>query len=739
MSEIRTFDLGVPEPVARPAAAAGPAKQRSGHASGSGSGPPTRSTRPLWACAMSPGPWLIGVAGIVWVLTMPDYLVFTMSSAVPVALVAIGLLILQGWSREISLATAGVFAVAMYFTGLFDRPEAHGKNWPWPLAALVGIAIAAALMGILALCSAKLPGIYVIAFTLVLQVLIERVIYPREYLTGGVLGGAGQTITNPRPPFFGPAESDEAFYVFSAIWLVVVLIAVKRLRHSPAGLAFLLVGADRQAASSVGINPLRYRVMAFVTSGALAGIGGVLTCWLLVSAAPTLSYMSPQSLFFLAIPVLAGMDSIAFILVMAASFQVIPVLLESWHINVFLLAGVGLAGGAMAGPRGAGGHAADLWKRIRFGDRRSRTARDRVETTTMRSAEGLAGDPRATSAVQLRDALATVEAWLPPRPEGDLAVQTSGIKVTIGAVHALDGASIVVPAGQMVGLIGPNGAGKTTLFDVISGLRVPDEGRVQLFGQDVIGISAWDRAKLGMARTFQTTRVIKELTVADNLLAGAHGRMKFSTLSFVLGRRAAWDNLADAEDAAWAIARLLDVDRYWNERTSSLEFSARRRVEIGRAILAGPRLLLLDEPAAGLDPASSAALFTLIRQLHHDLGLTVLLVEHYVKAVLDTCDLVHVLAQGSVLASGTPAEIAAHPEVRAHYLGTRLSYLDKLAGVPYAPPAAENGFARGHGDAPPPDAPSDAPPPDAQPPDAQPPDAPPAKPAYRPVSRVPRG
>jgi ABC-type lipopolysaccharide export system ATPase subunit len=251
-----------------------------------------------------------------------------------------------------------------------------------------------------------------------------------------------------------------------------------------------------------------------------------------------------------------------------------------------------------------------------------------------------------------------------------------------------------------------------------------------------------------MARTFQTTRVVKELTVADNLLAGAHTQIKFGTLSFILGDRRAWNALAEAEEVAWAIARLLDIDRYWNERTASLEFSARRRVEIGRAILAGPRLLLLDEPAAGLDPASSAALFTLIRQLHSDLGLTVLLVEHYVKAVLDTCDLVHVLAQGTVLASGTPAEIAEHPEVREHYLGTRISYLDKLSGglggsrgaaamtpeearAAWGPPAApENGSPAGPRAG---RAAASAAEPAAEAP------AGPRKTAYRPVSRVGRG
>jgi ABC-type branched-subunit amino acid transport system ATPase component len=146
--------------------------------------------------------------------------------------------------------------------------------------------------------------------------------------------------------------------------------------------------------------------------------------------------------------------------------------------------------------------------------------------------------------------------------------------------------------------------------------------------------------------------------------------------------------MREAEEAAWAAARLLDVDRYWDERVGTLEFSARRRIEIARALVAGPRLLLLDEPAAGLDPASSSSMFSLIRRLHTDLGLTVLIVEHYVKAVLDSCDLVYVLAEGSVLASGTPAEIAANTAVQERYLGTRVHYLEDLAAQDLAPEGA---------------------------------------------------
>jgi ABC-type branched-subunit amino acid transport system ATPase component/ABC-type branched-subunit amino acid transport system permease subunit len=655
--------------------------------------PPTSTARPIRTAVSNPGFWLLALVAVGWLLVMPDYLVFSMTSAVPVALVALGLLVLQGWSREISLATAGLFATSMYYTGYFDRPEAHGLNMPWFIAALLAMGISGGLMALLALSSGRLPGIYLISLTLVLQILIEKIVYPHESLAGGAFGGS-QIIDNSRPGFFGiDLTSDNAYYIWAFGWLVVVLVLIKRLRHSPMGLAFLLVGADRQAASSVGVSPLRFRVLAFVISGVLAGAGGVMACWLFVTPPPFISYLAPASLLYLAIPVLAGMDAIAWVVIVAAAFQVIPVVLESWHINVFLLAGVGLSGGALLGPRGAGGRTADLWKQIRFGNRQDRTRRERLETTTMRAAEGLAGDPMSTDVHgDMQECLDIVEGWLPPRPGGDVAVRAEGISVTIGGVRALDGATITVPTGLMVGLIGPNGAGKTTLFDVISGLRTPQDGRVGLFDNDVTGVPAWDRAKLGMARTFQTTRVIKELSVAENLLAGAYRRIDPGPLSFLAGRRSAWDALAKAEEAAWAVARLLDIDRYWNERAGTLEFSGRRRVEIGRALLAGPRVLLLDEPAAGLDPASSAALFNLIRKLHHDLGLTVLLVEHYVKAVLDTCDLVYVLAQGSVLASGTPQEISDHAEVREHYLGTRHNYLDKArsaaaraAGTP-APP-----------------------------------------------------
>jgi ABC-type branched-subunit amino acid transport system ATPase component len=266
-------------------------------------------------------------------------------------------------------------------------------------------------------------------------------------------------------------------------------------------------------------------------------------------------------------------------------------------------------------------------------------------------------------------ALEILEAYLPAPPETGTALSAEHISLAFGGLQALDDVSITVPTRQLVGLIGPNGAGKSTLFDVINGLRMPDGGEVTLFGQPVTGTNAWDRAKLGLSRTFQSNRVSLELSVLDNLLAGAHQMIPGSLIGTLFGLPGARAGERRARQVARAVAELLDIADVGDEPVGSLDFGRQRRVEIGRSLMSAPRVLLLDEPAAGLDSTEAAHLFTLIRRLEADLGLTVLLVEHYVKAVLENCDLVYVLNEGRLIAAGSPDEIVVHPEVRAAYLG----------------------------------------------------------------------
>jgi ABC-type branched-subunit amino acid transport system ATPase component/ABC-type branched-subunit amino acid transport system permease subunit len=637
---------------------------------------PITKTRPVLRAMSSPWSIALTVLLLGWTVVTPDYLVFTMSAAVPIAILGLGLLVLQGWTREIALCSAGLFATSCYLMNWLDR-EDQGKNQLWMVAAVVAISVVTALMAALAIVSSKLPPMYMIVMTIGLQLTLESTIFNVGYLSGGTSGGnGGAPLHDDRPHWL---ISDNRFYYFSLVWLAVVLMLLIRLRRSPMGLGFLLVGHNRQSAAALGIPAARFRVYSFTLAGLLAGVAGVLGTILFISPPLYLSYRVQESLLLLAIPVVAGVDSMASVLVVAAYLVVMPVALERWHVDHAFVASFTLGIGALFGSRGVGGRMQDLERRWRYGARRMRTKRKRMATVVLRQAEGLSHERTSVlSDEQRAECLAVIERWLPPHPETEYAVRTRDVQLSFGQIHALAGATVDVPTGQMVGMIGPNGAGKTTLFDVITGFTPLDAGTVEIFGKDVSRANPWSRSKLGTARTFQNTRVITELTAGDNICAGAYQAVKSHPAAFVAGLPSAWREMRRVEAVGWAAARLLDVDKYWDERVGTLEFSARRRIEIARAIVAGPRLLLLDEPAAGLDPASSTALFDLIRKLHQDLGLTVLIVEHYVKAVLDTCDLVYVLAEGAVLAKGTPTEIALNRTVQDRYLGTRLEYLEDL-------------------------------------------------------------
>lgn len=611
-------------------------------------------------------PWILALIAVAlgWPMVAQVHWIFTVTGAIPVAVAALGLLVLHGWAREISLASAGIFASSMYIFGWLNRQDNQGLGVPWVPAALLVVAGAAALMGLLALLTLRLPAIYLIVVSLGLQGVLEKLVFAPGRFSGGISGGTelGIPITNPRPYVFGlDLRGDTTFYYFSLFWLAIVVLLVVRYRHSPAGLAVQLVGADRQAAAGIGIPPLHHRFAVFAASGALIGAAGVLGMWFFVNPPVFTNYLAPFSLFLLAIPVLAGRDGFAWVLVVAVAFQVIPFGLEGWHINSFLLAGIGLGLGTLAGSRGIGGRAQDVLHR-------------RQTWPTRKLVGDRAPDQPDVEAADRAEALSVLRRWLPGTASDGPALTTDGICVRIDGVDILTDTRIAVPTGAMVGLIGPNGAGKSTLLDVLSGIRPPDSGRVGLFGHDATGTPAWRRARLGMTRSFQGTRVVDDLTVAENLLIGAATGARASTTAHLLGTARARADMAEAERAAHAMAILLGVERHWHRRADQVEFSARRRLDIGRALLARPTLLLLDEPAAGLDPTTTRALFGLIQDLHRDLGLTVLLVEHHVDEVFDTCSLVHVLAAGRVIASGSPAEIAADPGVREHYLGEQAVY-----------------------------------------------------------------
>jgi branched-chain amino acid transport system ATP-binding protein len=251
-------------------------------------------------------------------------------------------------------------------------------------------------------------------------------------------------------------------------------------------------------------------------------------------------------------------------------------------------------------------------------------------------------------------------------------LSTRGLTRRYAGLVAVDAVDLDVPEGGVHAVVGPNGAGKTTLFNVISGLVAPSEGTIAFAGGDVTKLPADRRARLGLARTFQNIRVFGAMTLLENALTGLHPRLTSSLLGIVARlprfRREERNAVARAREAL----ALVGLQSREDERAASLAYGDQRRLEIARAVAGGPRLLLLDEPAAGMNPAETVALGTLIRRIV-GAGTTVLLVEHDMHFVMSLSDSVTVLNFGRCIFAGSPAEARADPGVIEAYLGKKVA------------------------------------------------------------------
>ena len=244
-------------------------------------------------------------------------------------------------------------------------------------------------------------------------------------------------------------------------------------------------------------------------------------------------------------------------------------------------------------------------------------------------------------------------------------------KVTrrFGGLTAVKEVSFSVQPGQLFGLIGPNGAGKTTLFNLITGVYKPDEGSIVLGESQVAGLPPHRITESGIARTFQNIRLFGSLSVLDNVKAACHMRQSSSLFSSLFRTRAYRTSEAGIESFSRRLLELMHLDGLANEEAANLPYGHQRRLEIARALATQPKLLLLDEPAAGMNPQESQELMHLIRRLRDEFHLTFLLVEHNMKVVMGVCERIHVMDHGESIAEGSPEEIRRHPAVIEAYLG----------------------------------------------------------------------
>jgi len=256
-----------------------------------------------------------------------------------------------------------------------------------------------------------------------------------------------------------------------------------------------------------------------------------------------------------------------------------------------------------------------------------------------------------------------------PQPEAAPFREISGLTQYFGGLRAVAGFDVRLETGELAGLIGPNGAGKTTVFNLVSGFYQPSAGSIRVGGVPTAGLKPHQVTALGVARTFQNIRLWNDMSVLDNIRVARHGRLGYGFFHAVARSRRYREREAEIDREARELLEVFHLDRHADDLPKNLPYGTQRRLEIARALAAKPRLLLLDEPAAGLNSADIQELIRLVRWIHGHFQVTIWMIEHHMDVMMELCERIKVLDFGETIAEGTPDQIRSHPAVISAYLG----------------------------------------------------------------------
>ena len=554
-------------------------------------------------------------------LSLNSYYVFVIATIALTAIVGIGLNVLLGLTGQVSFGHVGFYAIGAYAVAILTT----GMGWSfwlaWPAAAL----IAGAFGMLLALPALRVKGPYLAMITIAFSFIVQHAIVEMRGLTGGQNG-----IMGVAAPSLGLEMGGERVVALLSLFSAALLFAAYAwLSRGTWGAAMRAVKDSETAAESIGLNPLVIKTVAFTVSAMLAGLAGGLFAPLSGFVTPD-SFGFMQSILFMLVVVVGGAGATAGPLAGALVVGLLPELLSALAEYRLLFFGGLLLLVLWVAPDGIVGTLRLVLRRLRG-----------------------AVAPLAWQAVQ-------PGLGLPARQRQALAAHELGM--VFGGVRAVSNLSFEVPVAAVTSLIGPNGAGKTTALNMLSGFYRPSAGGFSLGGQALQGMAAFQVARRGIARTYQTSQLFGTLSVEDNVaLAVCRGR-----LGMLLGAAR-----YAAPDVRLLSRQLLVYCGYHgalDTPAADLAHVDRRLVDIARALAADPDVLLLDEPAAGLSSDDKRTLAQLLRRIA-DAGISVVLVEHDMTLVMDISDRLVVLDAGQRLAVGTPAQIQDDPAVRQAYLG----------------------------------------------------------------------
>ena len=565
------------------------------------------------------------------------------------ALMGLSLVVLTGFAGQVSLGQFAFVAVGALVGG-----RMHQLGYPMWTGVLYAMAAGAVVAIVIGLPSLRIRGLFLAVTTLAFAVASQTWLYGQHWLVK-VQGGL-TSLELPRQRLLGvDLHQERNYYWFCLLVFVLAALVVRRLSATGVGRSMQAVRDNEPAAATLGLSPRRVKLTAFVVAGMMAALAGWLYGGMLVSFTDPATFAPELSMALVAMVILGGVTTVTGAVLGAAwlrglAYFLGPLLPGLLGANVALIVGgVGLLAAVLQFPAGLAGVAfkARDWIVARLAgpepvDLGERGARQRL--------------PAAVP---------------PPVPDGQpWPIEARDVVVRFGGNTAVDGVSLRAGHGEIVGLVGPNGAGKTTLFDVLSGQLRPDAGQVLLDGADVTGLRPERRAVLGLGRTFQQARLFDELLVVDVFKLARERSERSEVVPSLLGlppsRQAERRKTLEAD----ALVDLLGLGAYAHRHVVELSTGTRRLVELGCMVSLGARVLLLDEPTAGIAQREVEAFRPVLREIRDHLDATVVVIEHDIPTITDVADRLYVLAAGKVIAEGPPRLLREDPAVIAAYLGT---------------------------------------------------------------------